>query len=259
MLGALIGQGHYFTAITSAIVMTMLLAWKEGLSRFAGGLQPEEIRSAVLLSLLTFVIYPLLPNRFIDPLDLLNPKQSWLIVVVIAGLGFANYVMLRLYGTRGAYYAAFLGGLVNSTATVAELSGLFRELGRFYLTCCRRDYGHQCRDVPAQSRDPCDLRACRCRHGVTSADSDGARRALDSVATCTAGRLSDVATTCSLVARLAAACAEICRDVRRPRRCGTLAQMYTGTLGFLALSIVGGLASSASTTATAAALAAAGK
>jgi uncharacterized membrane protein (DUF4010 family) len=40
---------------------------------------------------------------------------------------------------------------------------------------------------------------------------------------------------------------------------GTLAQRYTGTLGFLALSIVGGLASSASTTATAAALAAAGK
>ena len=126
MLGALIGQGHYFTAIASAIVMTMLLAWKEGLSRFAGDLQPEEIRSAVLLGLLTFVIYPLLPDRFIDPLDLLNPQQSWLIVVVIAGLGFANYVMLRLYGTRGTYNAAFLGGLVNSTAAATELSGLFR-------------------------------------------------------------------------------------------------------------------------------------
>src|SRR5271154_4989614 len=128
MLGALIGQGHYFTAIASAIVMTMLLAWKEGLSRFAGGLQPEEIRSAVLLGLLTFVIYPLLPDSFIDPMDLLNPRQSWLIVVVIAGLGFANYVMLRFYGTRGTYYAAFLGGLVNSTAAATELCGLFREV-----------------------------------------------------------------------------------------------------------------------------------
>jgi hypothetical protein len=83
MLGALIGQGHYFTAITSAIVMTMLLAWKEGLSRFAGGSQPAEIQSAVLLSLLTFVIYPLLPDRFIDPFPLTFsiPKSrgsSWL-------------------------------------------------------------------------------------------------------------------------------------------------------------------------------------
>ena len=73
-----------------------------GLSRFAGGLQPEEIRSAVLLGLLTFFIYPLLPDRFIDPLDLLNPKQSWLIVVVIAGLGLANDVTPRFYGTRAA-------------------------------------------------------------------------------------------------------------------------------------------------------------
>jgi len=40
---------------------------------------------------------------------------------------------------------------------------------------------------------------------------------------------------------------------------GTLAQRYFGTLGFLALSVVGGLVSSASTTATAATLAAAGK
>src|SRR5271170_2425624 len=126
ILGGLIGQGHYFSVVASAILMTFLLAWKEGLSRFAGGLQPEEIRSAVLLGLLTFVIYPLLPDSFIDPMDLLNPRQSWLIVVVIAGLGFANYVMLRFYGTRGTYYAAFLGGLVNSTAAATELSTLFR-------------------------------------------------------------------------------------------------------------------------------------
>jgi uncharacterized membrane protein (DUF4010 family) len=40
---------------------------------------------------------------------------------------------------------------------------------------------------------------------------------------------------------------------------GSLAQRYLGTLGFLALSVAGGLVSSASTTATAATLAAAGK
>ena len=40
VLGALIGEGHYFTAVMSAILMTMLLAWKAGLTRFAGGLQP---------------------------------------------------------------------------------------------------------------------------------------------------------------------------------------------------------------------------
>ena len=67
LLGVLVGLGHIFTPVAGAIVMTMLLAWKTELSRFAGGLQPSEIRSAVLLGLIGFVIYPVLPNRYIDP------------------------------------------------------------------------------------------------------------------------------------------------------------------------------------------------
>jgi hypothetical protein len=55
---------------------------------------------------------------------LLNPRQSWAIVIIVAGLGFLNYVLLRLFANRGLYYTAGLGGLVNSTATVAELSRL---------------------------------------------------------------------------------------------------------------------------------------
>ena len=49
LLGVLVGLGHIFTPVAGAIVMTMLLAWKTELSCFAGGLQPSEIRSAVLL------------------------------------------------------------------------------------------------------------------------------------------------------------------------------------------------------------------
>jgi uncharacterized membrane protein (DUF4010 family) len=122
ILGVLAGLGHLFTPIASAILMTMLLAWKTELQRFAGDLKLSEIRGAVLLGLIGFVIYPLLPNRFIDGWHLLNPRQSWLIVIVVAGLGFANYVLLRFFSNRGLYYTAVLGGLVNSTATAAELS-----------------------------------------------------------------------------------------------------------------------------------------
>jgi uncharacterized membrane protein (DUF4010 family) len=122
ILGMLAGLGHFFTPIASAILMVMLLAWKTELKRFAGDLKLSEIRGAVLLGLLGFVIYPILPNRFIDSWHLLNPRQSWLIVIIVAGLGFANYVLLRIFSSRGLYYTAVLGGLVNSTATAAELS-----------------------------------------------------------------------------------------------------------------------------------------
>lgn len=127
LLGALVGLGHIFTPVAGAIVITMLLAWKTELSRFADDLQPSEIRSAVLLGLIGFVIYPVLPNRYIDPWRLFNPADAWISVIAIAGIGFVNYVLLRIYRARGLYISAILGGVVNSTATVAELSSRVRE------------------------------------------------------------------------------------------------------------------------------------
>jgi uncharacterized membrane protein (DUF4010 family) len=119
----LVGQGHHYTPIAAVIVMTMLLSLKPALTHFAGGLQVNEVRSAVLLGLLAFVVYPVLPNRTVDPWQLVNPREAWLTVIVIAALGFINYVLLKVYSSRGLYYSAVLGGMVNSTATIAELAG----------------------------------------------------------------------------------------------------------------------------------------
>lgn len=129
LLGVLVGQGHIFTPVAGAIVMTMLLAWKTELSRFAGDLQPSEIRSAVLLGLIGFVIYPVLPNRYVDPWQLFNPSDAWISVIAIAGIGFVNYVFLRVYRTQGLYLGSIFGGLVNSSATMAELGTRLRETG----------------------------------------------------------------------------------------------------------------------------------
>ncbi|HEX4273782.1 MAG TPA: DUF4010 domain-containing protein [Bryobacteraceae bacterium] len=122
ILGVLVGQGHIFTPTASAVLMTLLLGLKPQLRRFAGGVTAEEIRGAVLLGLIGFVIYPVLPRVPIDPWGLVNPHETWLTVFLIAGLGFVNYVLLRVYGSRGLFYTAVFGGLVNSTAAVAELS-----------------------------------------------------------------------------------------------------------------------------------------
>jgi len=120
-LGVLVGYGHLFTPVALAIVMTLLLSLKPELTTFTGVLLRNEIRSAVLVGLIGFVIYPLLPDRYIDPWQLLNPRTAWAIVVVLSLIGFGNYLLLRLYGSRGLYLTAILGGAVNSTATVAQV------------------------------------------------------------------------------------------------------------------------------------------
>jgi uncharacterized membrane protein (DUF4010 family) len=129
VLGILVGLGHIFTPVAGAIVMTMLLAWKSELNKFAGGLLPSEIRSAILLGLIGFVIFPILPDRYIDRWELFNPSDAWVSVIAIAGIGFVNYVFLRVFSTSGLYLGAVFGGLVNSSATVAEMSSRVQTSG----------------------------------------------------------------------------------------------------------------------------------
>jgi uncharacterized membrane protein (DUF4010 family) len=43
-------------------------------------------------------------------------------VILIAGIGFINYVLWKIYGTRGIELTSFLAGLVNSSVAVSELS-----------------------------------------------------------------------------------------------------------------------------------------
>jgi len=116
VLGILVGSGAFFLAFTSAIVLTALLSWKTGLVTFTSKLTVAEIRSALLLAFITAVIYPLLPSRFIDPWNFVNPRSIWLTVLLVSGIDFVNYILLRQLGTRGMRYSAILGGLVNSAA-----------------------------------------------------------------------------------------------------------------------------------------------
>jgi uncharacterized membrane protein (DUF4010 family) len=120
--GLLAGQGHTFTPSALGIATAALLTWKEPLAGFSHTLTESELRSAILLAILAFVVFPILPRGSIDPWGLVEPRPAWITVLLIAGLGFTNYILLKLYGERGVELTGFLGGLVNSTVTVTELT-----------------------------------------------------------------------------------------------------------------------------------------
>jgi uncharacterized membrane protein (DUF4010 family) len=124
--GVLVGQGHTLVPAAVAVITTALLAWKGPMADFSLGLSETELRSAVLLAILAIVVYPALPKGAIDPYGLFRPRPAWITVILIAGIGFINYVLWKLYGARGIKIAGFLGGLVNSTVTVGELAGRVR-------------------------------------------------------------------------------------------------------------------------------------
>ncbi|HVB24257.1 MAG TPA: DUF4010 domain-containing protein [Ktedonobacteraceae bacterium] len=121
VLGMLIGGGSFFLAFACAIVVTALLSWKTELVAFTSKLSIVEIRGALLMCFIIAVVYPLLPDGYIDPWHIVNPRSIWLTVIIVSALNFINYILLRQLGTKGVRYAAILGGLVNSAATSALL------------------------------------------------------------------------------------------------------------------------------------------
>lgn len=122
MVGILCGKGQTLTPAAVTVSVTALLAWKDRLSLFSIGLTEGELRSALLLAILAIVIYPALPVGAIGPLHLIEPRAAWGTVILIAAIGFVNYALWKLYGSRGLALAGFLGGLVNSSVTVNELA-----------------------------------------------------------------------------------------------------------------------------------------
>jgi uncharacterized membrane protein (DUF4010 family) len=120
LCGVVCGIGHLYTPALTAILCTALLAWKRPIHTFTSALTQQEIRSAVLLAVLSGIVLPALPSHPVDPWRLIDPRDNWWSVVLIAGIGFINYILLRVLGPGGMEVTAFFGGLVNSRKVIVE-------------------------------------------------------------------------------------------------------------------------------------------
>lgn len=132
LFGALIGLGFLLEAIVVSVVTTALLLTKTRLHRLAEALTNREIMGAVQFIALAFVAFPLARQAegpYLRglvgkgrPIDL---EWTLLIVVAASAIGFVSFLALRRLGARGGLPAAgALGGLVNSEAATASVSGM---------------------------------------------------------------------------------------------------------------------------------------
>jgi uncharacterized membrane protein (DUF4010 family) len=124
-LGAYAVVGDESVAAAGAVATTTLLAAKGVLHSWVQRLTWDELRSGLVLLVMSFIFLPILPDHPIDRWEAINPHSLWLLTVLIATISFAGYVAVKMVGfRRGVAVAGFAGGLASSTATTAAMSRL---------------------------------------------------------------------------------------------------------------------------------------
>jgi uncharacterized membrane protein (DUF4010 family) len=121
-LGVYSMWGDLRIAAAVGVVLVGLLAFKDALHDWLDKVTWKELRSALLILGATFIALPLLPDRTIDIWDAINPRELWLLTILVAGASFAGYVAVRVLGSDiGVLAGAAAGALVSSTVVTAEL------------------------------------------------------------------------------------------------------------------------------------------
>lgn len=123
LLGSLVYWGYILLPVIIAIIITLFLSLKIQLHSFVGKVNAADIYATLKLAIITLIILPILPDKTYGPFDVLNPRLIWYMVILVSGISFVGYILIKFLGKdRGIILTSLLGGLVSSTALTYSLS-----------------------------------------------------------------------------------------------------------------------------------------
>jgi uncharacterized membrane protein (DUF4010 family) len=129
LIGALVNWGFVQGAVVASAFTMVMLGIKRPLHAWTGHFTAADIRATLQFVAITGVILPLVPDRAAGPYQAFNPYSIWMMVVLISGIGFLGYVLMRMLGARAGITATgVVGGLASSTATTLAFSKRSRDV-----------------------------------------------------------------------------------------------------------------------------------
>jgi uncharacterized membrane protein (DUF4010 family) len=127
-LGAMMIWGYAGLAAALSVIIALLLAMRPALHGLASRMKPADLRVTLEFALISAVVLPLLPDERFGPFVIFNLRQIWLLVVLVSGISFLGYVLMKWIGAeRGLSVTGLLGGLVSSTAVTLSFSRRAKE------------------------------------------------------------------------------------------------------------------------------------
>jgi uncharacterized membrane protein (DUF4010 family) len=123
LLGSLVYWNFLILAAVIGVIVTLFLTLKIQLHKFVEKVGAEDIYATVKLAIITIIILPLLPDQTYGPLNVLNPRLIWYMIIFISGISFVGYILMKVFGkNKGIALTGLMGGLVSSTAVSVSLS-----------------------------------------------------------------------------------------------------------------------------------------
>ena len=116
-------------AASLAVTASILLAAKEPIHGFVrGAVTKEELNDFLILAAATLIVLPLVPNEFIGPFNAINPRNLWLIVILVMLISALGHLALRLLGGRiGLPIVGLVSGFISSIATIGAMGARAKE------------------------------------------------------------------------------------------------------------------------------------
>lgn len=128
-VGAYLVVGDRVVAVIVGGAITILLYLKEHLHSFIEKLEEKDLAAIMTFVGISLVILPLLPDKTFGPLDVLNPRNIWLMVTLIVGISVVGYFIYKFVGKKvGVISNGILGGLISSTATTVSYARKTKEV-----------------------------------------------------------------------------------------------------------------------------------
>lgn len=128
LLGGLVLVGSINLSLALTVITLVLLSLKITLRTMIGQLTQKEVYAFVRFVVMALLILPFLPNEYYGPFSLINPREVGWIIVLVSGIGFVGYILMKFLGTdRGILLTSILGGLVSSTLVTYTFSKKSKE------------------------------------------------------------------------------------------------------------------------------------
>ena len=156
LLGAMCMTGYMQLAVILGIVTTLVLSLREQLHKVVEEIKTREIYDTIKFAIIAFIILPFLPNQNFDDqvfkfflpntsppanfnqIQILNPYNIWFLIVLVSGISFLGYILIKTIGKKkGIGISGLIGGLYSSTATslsLAHKSKQYRDIKRPFIT-----------------------------------------------------------------------------------------------------------------------------